>query len=323
MKLSRFKLPAITNSKSLQNDEKESSFRKLTIHNKNTTNKFIKIPKNVRTVNYNHYLSKRESLSKFETSKSINDPIKSFLIKNISCSNNLSPRLNLKKTNSQKKYNIFQNISQNKEKIFNGKNKSKTNDMNLFLFKLDKIFGAKNEIKTVHNIKQLLRESENPTNGNKLYSDTEEEKKESLTYFIYKNNMKNMIKKSLTKKIQIKKNILKIKPKIFDNFHIQSLSFSPFSYNDLRKVKYYESMAQEKIKNSFSTPKKINLFNINESKREKFKTVLRKKLKSLGQEMTDNKQNMKNINKEIESCLKKATSQLEVFAKSIEKENQL
>ena len=46
-------------------------------------------------------------------------------------------------------------------------------------------------------------------------------------------------------------------------------------------------------------------------------------MKSLGKEMSDNKQNMKNINEEIESCLKKARTQLEICANSIEKENQI
>ena len=258
-----------------------------------------------------------------ENSKDINESIKNFLRKNISTKNSLSPRYNLKKITSPKYFKQIQSINQNKEKIFNRKNKSNTNVMDGFLFNLQKISGTKTELKRVNNIsKYLFRDNENPTNGNKLYNDTEEEKKESLTFFFDKNNMKNMLKKNLTKKINIKKNILNIQPKFLDKFHIQSSSFTPFGYNNIRRIKYLENMAQEKLKNNFSTPKKIDYFNY-ESKREKFKTVLRKKMKDLGQEMIDNKETMKNINKRIESCLKKARSELEVFAESIEKENKI
>ena len=48
--------------------------------------------------------------------------------------------------------------------------------------------------------KYLFRDNENPTNGNKLYNDTEEEKKESLTFFFDKNNMKKYAKKESYKK---------------------------------------------------------------------------------------------------------------------------
>ena len=323
MKLLRLKLPEIKNSRKLYNEEKESSFIKLTIHNQSKTTKLVRIPKNVRTINYNNYLSQRESFSKLENSKDINASIKSFLLKNISTKNNLSPKYNLKKITSPKYFNQIQYINKNKEKIFNRKNRSNTNVMDGLLFNLQKISGTKTELKRVNNInKYLFRDNENPTNGNKLYNDTEEEKKESLTFFFDKNNMKNMLKKNLTKKINIKKNILNIQPKFLDKFHIQSSSFTPFGYNNIRRIKYLENMAQEKLKNNFSTPKKIDYFNY-ESKREKFKTVLRKKMKDLGQEMIDNKETMKNINKRIESCLKKARSELEVFAESIEKENKL
>ena len=83
MKLLRLKLPAIKNPRKLYNEEKESSFIKLTIHNQSKTTKLVRIPKNVRTINYNNYLSQRESFSKLENSKDINASIKSFLLKNI------------------------------------------------------------------------------------------------------------------------------------------------------------------------------------------------------------------------------------------------
>ena len=325
MKLLKFKLPAINNSRRfhVEEKEKESSFVKLTIHNKSKTTKLIRIPKNVRTINYNNYLSQRESLSKIETSKDINESIKNFLLKNITTKNSLSQKYNLKKITSPKYFSKINNINQNKEKIFNRKNKSNTNDINGFLFNLDKISGTKTELKRVNNIsKQLFRDNENPTNGNKLYNDTEEEKKESLTFFVDKNNMKNLLKKNLTKKINIKKNILNSRPKFLDKFHIQSSNFTPFGYNNIRRIKYFENMAQERLKNSFNTPKKIDYFNYG-SKREKFKSVLRKKMKNLGQEMNDNKETMKSINKRIESCLKKARSELELYAESIEKENKI
>ena len=44
-------------------------------------------------------------------------------------------------------------------------------------------------------------------------------------------------------------------------------------------------------------------------------------MRSLGQEMTYNKKSLKNINKEINFRLQKATNKLELFAKSIEESN--
>ena len=323
MKILRLKLPAIKNTRSLRNDEKENSFMKLT-HKEKSLN-LIKIPKNVRTINYNNYLSHRSNISKVETSHEKNDSIKSFIFKNISLNQNLNLKFDLKKISTTKNFKNIQTFSTDKdrEKIFNRKNKNKTNDMNLFLLKLDKIFGIKNGIKRINNIsKQLLKDDENQTNGNKLYNDKEEEKKESMTFFVDKNNMKTMLKKSLTKKINLKKSILKIKSKVFDNYHVKSMSFTPFRYNNIRKIKYFENMAREKINhNTNDTPKVISYSFKNESKGEKFKYILRKKLKNLGNEMIENKNYMKDINKQIQSCLRRARSKLENFANNIEKEN--
>ena len=91
MKILRFKLPAIKNTRSLRNDEKENSFMKLT-HKEKSLN-LIKIPKNVRTINYNNYLSHRSNISKVETSHEKNDSIKSFIFKNISLNQNLIIKL--------------------------------------------------------------------------------------------------------------------------------------------------------------------------------------------------------------------------------------
>lgn len=322
MKLLRTKLPIIKSSQIVKNDEKETNFQKLSIYNKNNNLKVIKIPKKVVPKNYNDYLSHRESLSQFETTHEKNESIKSFLFKNISVNYNLSPKFNLKKLSSTNNFRKIQKVYSNDESEtkFNRNSINKTNDMNLFLLKLDKMFGIKSDLRRINDIsKELYKDNENPTNGNKLYNDTEEEKKESFTYFIDRNNMKNILKKNLTRKINIKRNILKIKQKDSDDFKIKSTSFIPFGYNNIRKLKYFENMIHEKINNNNTLQEKNDYFKI-ESKKEKFKSVLRKKMRNLGIEMKNNKNYMKNINQRIDNCLLNARNKLENFAKTIEKD---
>lgn len=322
MKLLRLKLPKIKNIRKLQSDEKENSFIKLTPKYREKTYKVIRIPKNIRTINYNNYMSLKNSISKMDTSREKNESIKSFLIKNISVNTNLTPKYNLKKIITTKHFRKIPKFIPNieKEKIFNRKNKSKTNDMNLFLFKLDKMLGLNNGLKRVNDIsKPLCKDRDTPTNGNQLYSDSEEEKKESITFYIDKNNNKTLIKKNLTRKIKIKQKILNLKPKIEDNFHIKCTSFTPYGLHNIRKIKYLENMAKEKLKHN-NTPKVTNYFLKSQSKKEKFKSVLRKKIRNLGNEMIQNKSYMEDINKKIESCIEKARNKLEIITKEIEKE---
>lgn len=323
MKLLRTKLPIIKSSQIVKSDEKETNFQKLSIYNKNNNLKVIKIPKKVVPKNYNDYLSHRESISQFETTHEKNESIKSFLFKNISVNYNLSPKFNLKKLSSTNNFRKIQKVYSNDESEtkFNRNSINKTNDMNLFLLKLDKMFGIKSDLRRINDIsKELYKDNENPTNGNKLYNDTEEEKKESFTYFIDKNNMKNILKKNLTRKINIKRNILKMKQKDSDDFKIKSTSFIPFGYNNIRKLKYFENMIHEKINNNNNTLQEKNDYFKIESKKEKFKSVLRKKMRNLGIEMKNNKNYMKNINQRIDNCLLNARNKLENFAKTIEKD---
>lgn len=326
MKSLKFKLPKINYSRSFLNDEKDCT--KITSNDIKKSFSLIKIPKNVLAINSKNYLSNRGNMYKIEASKQKNEAVESFMLKKISLKHyNLKPKYNSKKITSQnstKYYEKIPNFNQSIDKIriFDIKNKNKTNDMNLSMSNLFKIFSVKSDIKKVNNIKkQLIRDNENPSNGNELYNDTEEEKKESMTFFIDSNNTKTIIKKNLIKKNKLKKDILKAKPKVSEIFNVQSIKFIPFSYRNTRRKKSLKNIPEEKSKNGFNTFENKNYFKLNESKKDEFKSILRKKLRSLGQEMTYNKKSLKNINKEINFRLQKATNKLELFAKSIEESN--
>ena len=58
--------------------------------------------------------------------------------------------------------------------------------------------------------------------------------------------------------------------------------------------------------------------NLSETKRDKYKFILKKKIKILGQEMSDNRNNMKSLDKQMESCIQRARDHIEKFAKIIE-----
>ena len=234
---------------------------------------------------------------------------------------NLSPIIDLKKISSTSHLNEIHKISPlNKKFIFYRRNQSKTNDMNNFLVKLDKIFGNKSRIKMVNNItKELIKENDDQTNGNTIYDNDEEERKNSITYFLDKNNVKKMIKTSLTKNVPIMKNILKIPPPkpLIDNFHIKTTKFTPLEARNIRKIKIVQNMMKKKLKNNLESIEKNNL-NLSETKRDKYKFILKKKIKILGQEMNDNRNNMKSLDKQMESCIQRARDHIEKFAKIIE-----
>ena len=321
MKLLRLRLPSIIKSRGIFSEEKETSFTKLRNKNQAKTFRLIKIPKNIRAINCKDYCSNKEKSSNLDISNENNTSIKSLLLKSITMKHNLSPIIDLKKISSTSHLNEIHKFSPlNKKFIFYRRNQSKTNDMNNFLVKLDKIFGNKSRIKMVNNItKELIKENDDQTNGNTIYDNDEEERKNSITYFLDKNNVKKMIKTSLTKNVPIMKNILKIPPPkpLIDNFHIKTTKFTPLKARNIRKIKFVQNMMKKKLKNNLESIEKNNL-NLSETKRDKYKFILKKKIKILGQEMNDNRNNMKSLDKQMESCIQRARDHIEKFAKIIE-----
>ena len=135
-----------------------------------------------------------------------------------------------------------------------------------------------------------------------------------------KNDIKKKLKVKLTKNNNKSKN--RIKPKTIqdlENFHLKIPRYIPYGYENIRNIKFFQIMAQERLKN-VSAPKFSNYMQLNDLKMKKFKFILKKKMKDIGNEMKDNQSYMKSLDKQIESCIQKARNKLKIFSEKISKE---
>ena len=316
--LSRLKFPIINNSRNIKIIDEEKNLFKLSSPKNIHNFRAIKIPKNIRAIN--HHISKKQiDNSKNDSTNSYYNSIQTLLSKNLSISN-LKPKFDLKKITSTK--GILRNkiLSLNQDKMFR-RNQSEENDISLFLNKLDRIYGISPQLKIISDIsKELIKEDENNTNGNVTYNNTEEEQKDSVTYILDKNDIKKKLKVKLTKNNNKSKN--RIKPKTIqdlENFHLKIPRYIPYGYENIRNIKFFQIMAQERLKN-VSAPKFSNCMQLNDLKMKKFKFILKKKMKDIGNEMKDNQSYMKSLDKQIESCIQKARNKLKIFSEKISKE---
>ena len=318
--LTRLKFPIIKSPRNSQNLDKESNLLKLT-YPKNLQNfKVIKVPKNIRAINIHNSKNQIDNSKRGDTTSSYYNSIQTLLSKNLSINNNLKTKADLKKISSTKMNIRNKILSLNQDKMFR-KNQSEENDISLFLNKLDRIYGISPQLKIISDInKELIKEDENNTNGNVTYNNTEEEQKDSVTYILDKNDIKKKLKVKLTKNNNKSKN--RIKPKTIqdlENFHLKIPRYIPYGYENIRNIKFFQIMAQERLKN-VSAPKFSNGMQLNDLKMKKFKFILKKKMKDIGNEMKDNQSYMKSLDKQIESCIQKARNKLKIFSEKISKE---
>ena len=318
--LTRLKFPIIKSPRNSQNLDKESNLLKLT-YPKNLQNfKVIKVPKNIRAINIHNSKNQIDNSKRGDTTSSYYNSIQTLLSKNLSINNNLKTKADLKKISSTKMNIRNKILSLNQDKMFR-KNQSEENDISLFLNKLDRIYGISPQLKIISDInKELIKEDENNTNGNVTYNNTEEEQKDSVTYILDKNDIKKKLKVKLTKNNNKSKN--RIKPKTIqdlENFHLKIPRYIPYGYENIRNIKFFQIMAQERLKN-VSAPKFSNCIQLNDLKMKKFKFILKKKMKDIGNEMKDNQSYMKSLDKQIESCIQKARNKLKIFSEKISKE---
>ena len=318
--LTRLKFPIIKSPRNSQNLDKESNLLKLT-YPKNLQNfKVIKVPKNIRAINIHNSKNQIDNSKRGDTTSSYYNSIQTLLSKNLSINNNLKTKADLKKISSTKMNIRNKILSLNQDKMFR-RNQSEENDISLFLNKLDRIYGISPQLKIISDIsKELIKEDENNTNGNVTYNNTEEEQKDSVTYILDKNDIKKKLKVKLTKNNNISKN--RIKPKTIqdlENFHLKIPRYIPYGYENIRNIKFFQIMAQERLKN-VSAPKFSNCMQLNDLKMKKFKFILKKKMKDIGNEMKDNQSYMKSLDKQIESCIQKARNKLKIFSEKISKE---
>ena len=318
--LSRLKFPLINNSRNYKINDEEKNIFKLSSPKNIQNFRAIKIPKNIRSINYQ--LSKKKiDNSKSESTNSYYNSIQTLLSKNLSISNNLKPKFDIKKITSTKSILRNKILALNQDKLFIRRNQSEENDISLFLNKLDRMYGVNPQLKMIKDIsKELIKENENNTNGNEVFNNTEEELKESISYILGKDDIKKKIKIKLTRNNNNsvnKTNLNKIPD--LENFHLNIPRYIPYGYENIKNLKYIQNFAQEKLKFG-STTKSIDYNKLNDLKFKKFKFIMKKKIKDLGNKMKDNQLYMKDIDDQIASCIQKARNNLKIFSEKLSKE---
>ena len=319
--LSRLKFPVIQNSRNFKIIDDEKNLFKLSSPKNMQNFRAIKIPKNIRSINQHISKNQIDNSKRDDSTNSYYNSIQTLLSRNLSVSNNLKPKFDIKKIGSTKSILRNKILSLNQDKLFTRRNQSEENDISLFLNKLDKMYGVNPQLKMINDIsKELIKEDENNTNGNGIYNNTEEEQKESIAYILDKNDIKKKLKIKLTRnnnKSKNKTNLNKIQD--LENFHVNIPKYIPYGYENIKNLKFIQSFAQERLKVG-STPNLLNYKQLNALKMKKFKFIMRKKMKDFGNKMRDNQLNMKNIDNQIESCIEKARNNLKIFSEKISNE---
>ena len=315
--LSRLKFPLINNSRNYKINDEEKNIFKLSSPKNIQNYRAIKIPKNIRSINY-QISKKKIDNSKSDSTNSYYNSIQTLLSKNLSISNNLKPKFDIKKITSTKSILRNKILALNQDKLFIRRNQSEENDISLFLNKLDRMYGVNPQLKMINDIsKELIKENENNTNGNEVFNNTEEEQKESISYILGKDDIKKKIKIKLTRNNNNsvnKTNLNKIPD--LENFHLNIPRYIPYGYENIKNLKYIQNFAQEKLKFG-STTKSIDYNKLNDLKFKKFKFIMKKKIKDLGNKMKDNQLYMKDIDDQIQSCIQKARNNLKIFSEKI------
>ena len=318
--LSRLKFPLINNSRNYKINDEEKNIFKLSSPKNIQNFRAIKIPKNIRSINY-QISKKKIDNSKSESTNSYYNSIQTLLSKNLSISNNLKQKFDIKKITSTKSILRNKILALNQDKLFIRRNQSEENDISLFLNKLDRMYGVNPQLKMINDIsKELIKENENNTNGNEVFNNTEEELKESISYILGKDDIKKKIKIKLTpnNNNSVNKTNLNKIPDL-ENFHLNIPRYIPYGYENIKNLKYIQNLAQEKLKFG-STTKSIDYNKLNDLKFKKFKFIMKKKIKDLGNKMKDNQLYMKDIDDQIASCIQKARNNLKIFSEKLSKE---
>ena len=315
--LSRLKFPLINNSRNYKINDEEKNIFKLSSPKNIQNYRAIKIPKNIRSINY-QISKKKIDNSKSVSTNSYYNSIQTLLSKNLSISNNLKPKFDNKKNTSTKSILRNKILALNQDKLVVRRNQSEENDISLFLNKLDRMYGVNPQLKMINDIsKELIKENENNTNGNEVFNNTEEELKESISYILGKDDIKKKIKIKLTRNNNNsvnKTNLNKIPD--LENFHLNIPRYIPYGYENIKNLKYIQNLAQEKLKFG-STTKSIDYNKLNDLKFKKFKFIMKKKINDLGNKMKDNQLYMKDIDDQIASCIQKARNNLKIFSEKL------
>ena len=313
MKLLKLRLPSIKISRNILSENKETNSIKLKNHIKIKPKNLVNIRRNTRAINY----CNRDTESKIENSNDNSVSIRSFLTKSISIYNNLSSSSYINKINSIKHQFNSKKFDINKMKYFLKEKKIKYNDdnnMELFMGKLNKIFNSKSDLKRVNYINKVLIRN----NENMEYNDDNqnEEKKQSMSCLLDNDNNTKNIKNKFINKTILKKPLFDLK-KMNNHYKLRNSNLTPCGVSNIRNIKYFENMIQEKMKlNNIIMNDTSNLCK-SERKLNKYQLFMKKKLKNIRNEITDNKITLMNINQSIKTALEKARNLIEINAKEI------
>ena len=277
----------------------------------------MNIRRNTRAINYYNKLLNRDTESKIENSNDNSVSIRSFLTKSISIYNNLSSSSYINKINSIKHQFNSKKFDINKMKYFLKEKKIKYNDdnnMELFMGKLNKIFNSKSDLKLVNYINKVLIRN----NENMEYNDDNqnEEKKQSMSCLLDNDNNTKNIKNKFINKTILKKPLFDLK-KMNNHYKLRNSNLTPCGVSNIRNIKYFDNMIEEKMKlNNIIMNDTSNLCK-SERKLNKYQLFMKKKLKNIRNEITDNKITLMNINQSIKTALEKARNLIEINAKEI------
>ena len=317
MKLLKLRLPSIKISRNILSENKEANSFKLNNHIKIKPKNLVNIRRNTRAINYYNKLLNRDTESKIENSNDNSVSIRSFLTKSISIYNNLSSSSYINKINSIKHQFNSKKFDINKMKYFLKEKKIKYNDdnnMELFMGKLNKIFNSKSDLKRVNYINKVLIRN----NENMEYNDDNqnEEKKQSMSCLLDNDNNTKNIKNKFINKTILKKPLFDLK-KMNNHYKLRNSNLTPCGISNIRNIKYFDNMIEEKMKlNNIIMNDTSNLCK-SERKLNKYQLFMKKKLKNIRNEITDNKITLMNINQSIKTALEKARNLIEINTKEI------
>ena len=314
MYLVKNKLPCLRKKKLtiIQDNNEQLDELKLSIYNIQNKLKIARTPSKI--INRNSIKDFKINISNSNINNR-NNLIKNFLYQKIECKKYLRPIKNLSKSISTS------NIQKNTESFFNNDKdeKNKKNNMTYLIFqKFSKKFGNNSNINQITNInKYLLKKNGNDTNGNFLYNDYDDERKETITFIINNNNSKEFIKTKLTKKFpenKIKK--ININNKLIDNFRFHGKIFNSPALKNIREIKYLQEMVQRKNKKNlyfiYDKNEKSNLL-----KHDKYNYILKGKIKNMEDQIDNTGKNLKEMDRQLYSYLTNAKNQFYIDTKNI------
>ena len=202
--------------------------------------------------------------------------------------------------------------------------------MTFLLFnRFNNIFNRNRNINQINNINRyLIKNNENETNGNFIFNDYNEEKKETITFIIKSNNSKEFFKKKLTKKNKDDKNKNNNNKNLLfiDNFKFHGKKYDSPEIKNMRRIKFIETLIQQKNKdnilndnekddkedkNKFENNNNINTNN------DKYNNMLKEKIKNMDIQIDSTGTHLRNVDREIQSCLANARTRFEEDTKNI------